>query len=153
MQNRNWILTLLCFVATPLYASSIGITFTDFDDTPLSEIDEGMHHAVPTGSFEIERNGAYQLYFTEQGEGNAAQDFNIEITVGRDHLENFSRNAEGYTFEATPGTYEYNMPHGGQGISVVPFQPALTAVPLPAAAWLFGSGLLGLIAATRRKVH
>jgi hypothetical protein len=30
---------------------------------------------------------------------------------------------------------------------------ALTSVPVPAAAWLFGSGLLGLIAVSRRAVH
>ena len=30
---------------------------------------------------------------------------------------------------------------------------AVTSVPLPAAAWLFGSGLLGLIAMARRRGH
>jgi hypothetical protein len=30
---------------------------------------------------------------------------------------------------------------------------AVTSVPLPAAAWLFGSGLLGLIAMARRRTH
>jgi len=31
------------------------------------------------------------------------------------------------------------------------FSPTLTAVPVPAAAWLFGSGLLGLAGTARRR--
>ncbi|MHB8472653.1 MAG: VPLPA-CTERM sorting domain-containing protein [Gammaproteobacteria bacterium] len=43
------------------------------------------------------------------------------------------------------------MTGGGSGIEVDHLQYGASAVPLPAAAWLFGSGLLGLTGMARRK--
>jgi hypothetical protein len=31
--------------------------------------------------------------------------------------------------------------------------PEVSAIPIPAAAWLFGSGLMGLFAMARRRLH
>jgi hypothetical protein len=31
--------------------------------------------------------------------------------------------------------------------------PGVSAIPIPAAAWLFGSGLMGLFAMARRRLH
>ena len=48
----------------------------------------------------------------------------------------------------TPGTYEWTW---GSGASADSLTLNVGAVPIPAAAWLFGSGLLGLIGVARRK--
>jgi hypothetical protein len=37
------------------------------------------------------------------------------------------------------------------GLAFDNFSPSTAAVPIPAAAWLFGSGLLGLAGMARRK--
>ena len=42
------------------------------------------------------------------------------------------------------------MPHGGDGIGFDEVRFG-TVVPVPAAVWLFGSGLIGLIGIARRK--
>jgi len=54
-----------------------------------------------------------------------------------------------------PGTVMDNGPFAGQhatfkGLSA-DTMPAVQAVPVPAAVWLFGSGLLGLVGVARRK--
>lgn len=41
--------------------------------------------------------------------------------------------------------------HGISGISYVGADYTITAVPVPAAVWLFGSGLLGLVGVARRR--
>jgi hypothetical protein len=50
----------------------------------------------------------------------------------------------GLTSGSISGTYA--------GSSVIAKLGAVTVVPVPAAAWLFGSGLIGLVAVARRKV-
>jgi hypothetical protein len=53
------------------------------------------------------------------------------------------------TFGSTPGVDVVEIPGGAPAST---YNGRWTAVvPLPAAAWLFGSGLLGLVAATRRR--
>ena len=52
------------------------------------------------------------------------------------------------TLGITPGAYEWTW---GTGASADSFKLNVGAVPIPAAVWLFGSGLLGLIGVARRK--
>jgi hypothetical protein len=47
-------------------------------------------------------------------------------------------------FIALSKSFNYSTKYSSSGI-------ALTSVPIPAAAWLFGSGLLGLVGIARRK--
>jgi phospholipase/lecithinase/hemolysin len=56
------------------------------------------------------------------------------------------------------GTYMFWDNYGhpttvGHSIFAVEFAASISTVPIPAAAWLFGSGLLGLIGVARRKVR
>ena len=57
----------------------------------------------------------------------------------------------GHTFSSlglSPGVYEWTW---GSGATADSFKLNVGAVPIPAAVWLFGSGLLGLIGVARRK--
>ena len=71
--------------------------------------------------------------------------------VSGDALTLSSMTFTGETFSTlgiTPGTYEWAW---GSGASADLFTLNVSAVPIPAAVWLFGSGLLGLIGVARRK--
>jgi len=52
------------------------------------------------------------------------------------------------TLGITPGSYEWTW---GSGASADSYTLNVGAVPVPAAVWLFGSGLLGLVGMARRK--
>jgi hypothetical protein len=57
----------------------------------------------------------------------------------------------GHTFATlgiAPGTYEWTW---GSGATTDSYKLNVGAVPVPAAVWLFGSGLLGLIGIARKK--
>jgi len=54
------------------------------------------------------------------------------------------------TLGITPGTYEWTW---GSGASADSYTLNVGAVPIPAAVWLFGSGLLGLVGVARRKAR
>lgn len=56
----------------------------------------------------------------------------------------------------TPSTAQFirlrvNSIHGGNSVNIGEIAFEVSAVPIPATAWLFGSGLLGLIGMARRK--
>ena len=51
----------------------------------------------------------------------------------------------GNSFDATPARWSFSS------VNTNDFSMTLAAVPVPAAVWLFGSGLLGLAGAARRK--
>lgn len=58
------------------------------------------------------------------------------------------------TFSLGPGQYSIvfgGNPPSGAAAGPVPYQATLTTVPVPAAVWLFGSGLIGLAGLARRK--
>jgi len=54
-------------------------------------------------------------------------------------------------FRCSTGSVEGGDCMISQGIDFAPFSHDATYVPVPAAIWLFGSGLLGLVAVSRRK--
>jgi hypothetical protein len=64
-----------------------------------------------------------------------------------------SLNAPGsFTFDATPGDYFVSFfGEAGASTSYGMYGIEISQVPLPAAVWLFGSGLIGLIGISRRK--
>ena len=54
------------------------------------------------------------------------------------------------TLGITPGSYQWTW---GSGATADSLTLNVGAVPIPAAAWLFGSGLLGLVGVARRKAR
>ncbi|MDX2504381.1 MAG: VPLPA-CTERM sorting domain-containing protein [Gammaproteobacteria bacterium] len=76
------------------------------------------------------------------------------VTIGLQDASNLVLSGTGTItgagFDATQGTWEFS----GQTASDVTFSWSSsnnTVVPVPAAVWLFGSGLIGLIGVARRK--
>lgn len=75
-------------------------------------------------------NSLYAFYLTGSGGGPS--------TPAIETLYQNSQNTASWTLN-TDGTLTYSL------------APAVSAVPVPAAVWLFGSGLLGLVGIARRK--
>ena len=55
----------------------------------------------------------------------------------------YSTNQYGFDYASLNGTVSVN--------AVVPANGTVSAIPLPAAVWLFGSGLLGLVGISRKN--
>ena len=66
-----------------------------------------------------------------------------------------SLNAPGsFTFDATPGEYFVSFfGEAGASTSYGMYGIEISQVPVPAAVWLFGSGLIGLVGMMRRRKH
>lgn len=165
MQKITWILPLLCLIATPINASIVSIDFGVNSDLVRQDTDKPDPHTRRdtrsprfNGTFEINRPGSWQVMLEDLEHGTSPSDLDIRFTRGKDHIIDYIRNDDGFIVEAPPGKYgfsivarNHNKTHADDfSIEVIP--PATSAVPLPASVWLFGSGLIGLIAAVRRKV-
>ena len=86
-----------------------------------------------------------------------ARDIPFVFGAGADIFSNSTFSTAGFVFEAAHVIY---CPHascggsfnvGAEGNTNIAGTWSVTTVPVPAAAWLFGSGLLGLIGIARRK--
>lgn len=112
-------------------------------------------------------NGSFGYYCSGSEMGNLFYNV-LSNTAGgaTDNVGPFSNYQFGGYYSATEntiGSYDYvwsfNMDSGGQGFGYKIYSNSawavktsdVSAVPVPAAVWLFGSGLLGLIAVARRK--
>lgn len=175
MQKHNWIVLLLCLVATPINASLVSVDSSGYSDLLRQDMgthgrqhhDHARHHALRhirnthfKKTFGIEHPGIWQEKFKD-GEETPLAGLDIEFATGKHHILgrilDHLRNKDGFIVEAPPGKYgfsiiarQHNKTHADDfSLDVTP--PATSAVPLPASVWLFGSGLIGLIASVRRK--
>ena len=81
--------------------------------------------------------------------------FNMStVTINNQDATNLSLSGTGTVsgngFDATSGTWEYTA-QATEDTAFSWSSSSLAAVPVPAAVWLFGSGLLGLIGVARRR--
>lgn len=117
----------------------------------------GSNFVLPTnwtyaGSGNMDGFGLFNLKADTNGAGNRLTTLHFSITgIAGDQVSDYvmlsSGNAgQGNTFFAA---HVAGFDAGG-GVTSAYFAGS-TPVPLPAAAWLFGSGLLGLLGAARRK--
>ena len=106
------------------------------EDRNLSDYDILFDFPPPPGNVRFEANET--VVYTITGAGLTANDFNVFGSPG-------------------PG-----MGNPGPFLSVARFQSTgpneqgsdwVGAVPVPAAVWLFGSGVIGLVGVARRKRH
>jgi hypothetical protein len=84
------------------------------------------------------------------------------MVAGGDHAFGAGQNIATYTFDGNNFTLDYSWnaidhnggnPFGPLGVTEYNLHLAgtVSAIPVPAAVWLFGSGLLGMIGIARRK--
>jgi hypothetical protein len=145
-------------------ANADGVTFTDGDDAG-SLIDEGL---VTTSFGDYSgTNGSYVNFynfvfnpFTSNTQLWAFSSGGTNYSFSMSTLTIFAQDANSITlkgtgiasidgFDDTNGDYTLTLNSNGPAFS---FSSSATAVvPIPAAVWLFGSGLLGLVGIARRK--
>lgn len=172
MKNCNWLSLLLCLAVSPLYAATVDtindtgyepVPYTDDDsmDTDDNVYDNTTHvewKTYFTDSFKIEKAGTYHVYLDDLNEDAPLVDFGADVTAGKGYYFGFKRGEGEFSFEAKPGEYEINIwakadyetRMGDFNVRIARWD-STTPVPVPAAAWLFGSGLLGLMSLSRRK--
>lgn len=61
--------------------------------------------------------------------------------------------ADGFTGAGAAGLFQYSLNVDGASVMAnsLNFQSSVSAVPLPAAVWMFGSGLMGFLGLSKRK--
>ena len=133
-----------------VYSSVEGYDFGVFD---VDDFDTSQSNALMlfTGAgadtVEIQASGAnFSATSTVTGNNITLFDddqFVLAITDGIDWFEPLS------WFEISPGSNIYEITFSNGLVTSIDAVPTL--VPVPAAVWLFGSGLIGLIGIARRK--
>jgi hypothetical protein len=113
-----------------------------------------------TDRFKIDTAGTYKVTLTDFEFPNPLKMAGLNITTATQALGSLLAPGS-FTFDADPGSYYLSFfgkaDHLGQfGIEVAQYSivgsgVGVSAVPVPAAAWLFGSGLIGLTGVVRRK--
>ena len=73
-------------------------------------------------------------------------------TADRDNSLLYALDILGGVFGVYDGVAWTNLASAGSGNhTTIAYVPDVSAVPVPGAIWLFGSGILGLVAAARRR--
>lgn len=116
-----------------------------------------------TDSFEISEAGAYKATLTDFNFPAPMSDTGMNVTTTTDSLGSLMAPGS-FMFNAIPGTYFVSFFGTADILSPAQlkrcFPPKsqlgmygidISAVPVPAAVWLFGSGLIGLAVVARRK--
>jgi hypothetical protein len=137
--------------------------------TPAVDLEDGVvfeqvsllsGKTMYTDRFDIDAAGTYQVTLTDFDFPNPLKMAGLNITSATDSLGSLLEPGS-LTFDADPGSYYLSFfgkadRLGQFGIQVAQLGvPAsnlgTSAVPVPAAAWLFGSGLIGLAGFIRRN--
>ena len=92
--------------------------------------------------------------------GHILFDWNTTTNIDVVNVWNFCSGCGGYTSQDVTAVSPTGQPNGIRGLEMIDgafpgfeanFDFKVAAVPVPAAVWLFGSGLLGLVGVARRK--
>ncbi len=114
-----------------------------------------------TDRFSIDTAGSYQVSLTDFSFPQPFVEIGLNVTSATQSFGSLLGTGS-FTFDADPGNYYLSFfgktPELGQyGIEIAQYgiqigQPgSVSPVPVPAAAWLFGSGLLGMAGIIRRR--
>lgn len=159
------------------YSIDAGSLLTEFDDGTAKLVATATNPAGVQASIDISFGGWMDNYSpVKNGGGGDPNDWdfyttidaNSKITIqGTDYFVGI-HDAPGsdFVFQIGPGANDKTLAYGGSvwldvfeatgaplynGASHWDINMELTAVPLPAAVWLFGAGLVGLVSVARRK--
>ena len=104
-----------------------------------------------TDTFEIFDAGSYMATLTDFGFTASMTNTGMNVTTTTDSLGSLLAPGS-FTFNATPSSYFVSF----FGFADAPLQLGqygieISQIPVPAAVWLFSSGLLGLFLISRRK--
>ena len=106
-----------------------------------------------TDMFEITDAGNYQATLTDFDFLAPMELTGLNVTTATESLGSLVKPGS-FTFDAEPGEYYVSF-YGLAGKPPLPsnygIEISQVVVPVPAAVWLFGSGLLGLVGIARRK--
>ncbi len=125
---------------------------------PLHRLMRSHRKIHYTESFDIEEPGTYQVYLDDFDYDIPPVYFGIKFSDGYTHRRvAFTKNENGFLFEAMPGEYDISIrARGHHRFHLDDFDLRLVAidttpVPVPAAIWLFGSGLIGMLGLARLR--
>ena len=130
------------------------LTFTLTGNTGFSEAASVMTGA---DSFKADGDGNYDINFTfspstkafTTGESQTYKITTASGTISASDFVNYLSSTGGGNGNWLAAIHVQNTPSGGSGSAWVG-ATEVTPVPLPAAAWLFGPGLLGLVGMRKR---
>jgi len=139
-------------IAPSIGGSALSLVDSGFGQPPFEDSNSLPSHGIFRTYVEV-----YRLDFT-----NAATVFNTEPGNPGDSAAGFIEfidlNLTGLTdglhidlFRCSSGSVETDDCQITNGNDFAPFSHDATYVPVPAAVWLFGTGLLGLVGVARRK--
>lgn len=131
--------------------------FTDFFNftivTPSEVATSMQNHAFKAGTKNIrDITGLTMSLFNTNGTQSMQDDTQIgaSLTSGESSFDNLS-SGNYYTKVTGNATGTLGGHYSVQMVADPILAPVVTAVPVPAAAWLLGSGLIGLVGVSRRK--
>ncbi|PCJ85928.1 MAG: hypothetical protein COA54_09955 [Thiotrichaceae bacterium] len=137
--------------AGQFFGANISYTglYNEFDVNPIMTLfmeNGGSYFAV--ASTDPDSFGT-SLSFTTWASGNYFLSISADFNNAEDAFGNNQSDSSFFTTEDILGT-AFNNFNGG---SFTSFDYQVGVVPVPAAVWLFGSGLLGLVGVARRRSH
>ena len=140
------------------FAFFLGAGLTQASTVAYEKVELFSGETIFTESFEITEAGSYLATLTDFEFTSAMEETGMNITTASEMLGSLLAPGS-FTFEATPGDYflsffgfadvSSSTMLGQYGIEVR--MTEMPEIPIPAAVWLFGSGLLGLIGIARRR--
>lgn len=154
LNNREWlrwdVIADLTYAET-IAATSSGGVYEEYQIAQLSDFDLFMN-ALNSGS----ASGAEYLQLL--GNANYDNDWTYALVIDPDNTSSvallymtpsgsFSINRAWKTVAGIDGTHSHS---GGRDIGYLVYRN-VSSVPVPAAAWLFGSALIGLVGIKRKK--
>ena len=154
------VITVGALLMTPVNSWAATVYETVYEKVELFQTETFF-----TDSFDISEAGLYKATLTDFNFPAPMTDTGMNITTTTDSLGSLMAPGS-FMFNAMPGTYFVSF--FGFADTHTPaqhghcFHPKtqlgmygidISAVPVPAAAWLFGSGLIGLAAVARRKTQ
>lgn len=122
-------------------------------DTVYEKVELFQKSTVFTDSFEISDAGIYKATLTDFSFPEPMLVTKMNVTTSTDMLGSLMAPGS-FTFDATPGTYFvsfFGKADKASCIKLGQYGINISQVPVPAAAWLFGSGLIGIAFIARRK--